>query len=283
MGTMELSATALSGEDKVVCYSFQKCGPDVSGHLPRRACACRGPDAGYVHLFCLDNYASDKSRREQCLDEFKRTWEYCPVCKQKHQGEFAVAIAIEFSAFVRREYPRDASLQVICLSTQLSALMGLTSQSTPWQMTEIGVIACLLLEMVPRMSTTVDKQIFLSIKGIVHHALGTMAHREVTAEGDERMMDHFQSFLEVNEELGYCEGINFARVLLADAQSMCGGVDIKVLLSVHLESFESCVIDCGEEGELTILAGSRYAELLLKFSYPRYADTTLGCEHQGRH
>ncbi len=92
-----------------------------------------------------------------------------------------------------------------------------------------------------------------------------MARREVTAEDDKRIIAHFQSYLEVNEELGYCKGINFARVLLADAQSMCGGVDIKALLSVHLESFESCVIDCGEEGELTILAGARYAELLVKF------------------
>ena len=61
---------------------------------------------------------------------------------------------------------------------------------------------------------------------------------------------------------------------------MCGGVDIKVLLSVHLEAFESRVIHFGEEGELTILAGTRYAELLLKFSYLCYADAALGCKHR---
>ena len=135
--------------------------------------------------------------------------------------------------------------------------------------------------MVPRVSTMVDKELFLSIKGIVHRALGPMAGREVTTQGDKRMIAHFQSYLEVNEELGYCQGINFARVLLADAQSMCGGVYIKVLLSVHLEAFESRVIDFGEEGELNIFAGIRYAELLLKFSDPRYADTALGCERRG--
>ena len=244
---MELSATALSGEEEVVCYSCQECGTDVLGHLPRSACTCRGSNAGYVHLFCLAKYATDKSWREQCLDEFKRPWEYCSVCKQKFRGEFAVAIAAEFSAFVLREYPHDATLRVICLSTQLSALMGLTSRLTPRQMTEIGVIARLLLEMVPRVSTTVDKELFLSIKGIAHRALGTMARREVTAEGDKRMLEHFRSYLEITEELGYCEGINFARVLLADAHSMCGGVDIKVLVSVHLKSYESRVIDCGED------------------------------------
>jgi hypothetical protein len=158
--------------------------------------------------------------------------------------------------------------------------MGLTSQANPGQMREIVVIARLLLKMVPQVPATEDEEMFLSIKGSAHHALGTMARREVTPDGDKRMISHFQSYLEVTEELGYSEGICFARVLLADARSMCGGVDIKEYLSVHLEAYESRVIDFGEEGELTIHAGTRYAQLLLKFSDPRYAGTALGCERQ---
>jgi len=277
---MELSATTLSSEAEVVCYSCQECGPDASGHLPGRSCACRGSDAGYVHLSCLANYASEKSRHEQSLQDFNRSWEYCPVCEQKHRGEFAVALATEFSAFVRREYPHDATLRVICLSTKLSALMGLTNQSSPQQMTEMVTIGRLLLEMVPQVATTEDKEMFLSIKGNAHHALGTMARREITSEGDKRMISHFQSYLEVTEELGYSEGICFSKVLLADARSKCGGVNIKEYLSVHLEAYESRVVDFGEEGELTIHAGTRYAELLLKFSDPRYAETALGRERK---
>ena len=53
-----------------------------------------------------------------------------------------------------------------------------------------------------------------------------------------------------------------------------------MLLSVHLDTYESRVINYGEEGESTILAGARYAELLLKFANPRYADTALGCERR---
>ena len=53
-----------------------------------------------------------------------------------------------------------------------------------------------------------------------------------------------------------------------------------MLLSVHLDTYESRVINYGEEGESTILASARYAELLLKFADPRYADTALGCESQ---
>ena len=92
---------------------------------------------------------------------------------------------------------------MICLSTQLSALMGLTSQSTPKQMTEMVVIGRLLLDMVSQVSTTEDREMYLSIKGNVHHALGTMARSEVTPEGDKRMISHFESYLEVTEELGY--------------------------------------------------------------------------------
>jgi hypothetical protein len=277
---MELSATTLSSKAEVVCYSCQECGPDASGHLPGRSCACRGSDAGYVHLSCLANYASEKSRQEQVVQDFNRPWEYCPVCEQKHRGEFAVALATEFSAFVRREYPHDATLRVICLSTKLSALMGLTNQSSPQQMTEIVTIGRLLLEMVPQVSISEDKEMFLSIKGNAHHALGTMARREGTPEGDKRMISHFQSYLEVNEELGYSEGICFSKVLLADARSKCGGVNITEYLSVHLEAYESRVVDFGEEGELTIHAGARYAELLLKFSDPRYAEIALGRERK---
>ena len=99
MDAMELSATALSGKEEVVGYSCQECGTDVLGHLPRRVCACRGSNAGYVHLFCIAKYATDKSGHEQCWDVFKRPWEYCSVCEQKLRGEFVVAISTEFSSF----------------------------------------------------------------------------------------------------------------------------------------------------------------------------------------
>ena len=100
MDAMDLSATAFSGKEEVVCYSFQECGTAVLGPLPRRVCACRGSNAGYVHLFCIAKYATDKSGREQCLDEFKMPWEYCSICVQKFRGEFAVAIATEFALFI---------------------------------------------------------------------------------------------------------------------------------------------------------------------------------------
>jgi hypothetical protein len=158
--------------------------------------------------------------------------------------------------------------------------MGLANQTTPQQVREIVLIGGLLLKMVTQVPTTEDKEMFLSIKGSAHHALGIMACREGTPEGDKRMISHFQSYLEVNEELGYSEGICFSKVLLADARSKCGGVDIKEYLSVHLEAYDSRVVDFGEEGEPTIRAGARYAELLLKFSDPCYAETALGRERK---
>ena len=68
--------------------------------------------------------------------------------------------------------------------------------------------------------------------------------------------------------------------MVAHAQSLCGGVSNKVVLRAHLDTYESLVLDFGEEGEPTILAGARYAEYLLQFAGPLYAKAPLGCKHR---
>ena len=68
------------------------------------------------------------------------------------------------------------------------------------------------------------------------------------------------------------------RAMVARAQSLCGGVSNEVVLRAHLDTYESRVLDFGEEGEPTTLAGARYAELLLHFAGPLYAKAPLGCK-----
>ena len=68
--------------------------------------------------------------------------------------------------------------------------------------------------------------------------------------------------------------------MVAHAQLLCGGVSNEVVLRAHLDTYESRVLDFGEEGEPTILAGARYAELLLQFSSPLYSKAPLGCKRQ---
>ena len=98
-----------------VCYFL--CldgGVDKSNQPLRRDCACRGTDAGFVHLSCLAEYTATKSKRwdGRQMKEFVEPWRVCPGCHQEYQNELAVAIAAEFVSFVRRQYPDDTQKQV---------------------------------------------------------------------------------------------------------------------------------------------------------------------------
>jgi E3 ubiquitin-protein ligase DOA10 len=50
------------GDGESVCYLCLGGDLDDDGEPLRRDCACRGSDAGFVHLSCLTKYASAKSR-----------------------------------------------------------------------------------------------------------------------------------------------------------------------------------------------------------------------------
>jgi hypothetical protein len=116
------SSLASSGDDgEVVCYLCLDGRADNSDQPLRRDCACRGTDAGFVHLACLTNYAETKSKQANDMDEFVDPWEVCPSCHQKYQNEFAVDIASEFVSFVRKQYPRNTEKQVEALNLKLRA------------------------------------------------------------------------------------------------------------------------------------------------------------------
>ena len=48
-----------------------------------RNCACRGSDAGYVHMNCLIQAARHEPR----------SWYLCSLCKQEYYGEVRLALA----------------------------------------------------------------------------------------------------------------------------------------------------------------------------------------------
>ena len=53
---------AASGDGEALCYLCLGGGvDDGAGQRLRRDCACRGSDAGFVHLSCLTDYAATKS------------------------------------------------------------------------------------------------------------------------------------------------------------------------------------------------------------------------------
>ena len=60
MDAMELSATALSGKEEVVCYSCQECGTDVLGHLPDVRVHVKDPMQDMSTSFVLLNMLQTK-------------------------------------------------------------------------------------------------------------------------------------------------------------------------------------------------------------------------------
>jgi hypothetical protein len=53
---------AFGGDQEAVCYLCLDGGSEAGQPL-RRDCACRGTDAGFVHLACLVKYAATKSKQ----------------------------------------------------------------------------------------------------------------------------------------------------------------------------------------------------------------------------
>ena len=109
-------------EEVVVCYLCLDTGADEP---LRRDCACRGTDAGFVHLACLTKYAESKST-PACRDmiEFVNPWVACPHCHQEYQNELRIDIATKFVSFVRRQYPNNTQRQVEALFVKLLALLA---------------------------------------------------------------------------------------------------------------------------------------------------------------
>jgi hypothetical protein len=69
------------GEDReeAVCYLCLDCDLDDDSKPLRRDCACRGTDAGFVHLSCLANYAATKSKQASGSIEFSNLGLYVPA------------------------------------------------------------------------------------------------------------------------------------------------------------------------------------------------------------
>jgi hypothetical protein len=125
---------------------------DVGEESLRRDCACRGSDAGFVHLSCLTKYAETKSIQvSEKMNKFREPWAFCPGCHQYYQNELAVDIATEFVSFVRRQYPRDTQRQVESLNLKLAALDSMFDVLQPRQKREYGVTATVMQSLIGRM------------------------------------------------------------------------------------------------------------------------------------
>jgi hypothetical protein len=256
------------GDGESVCYLCLGGDIDDDGQPLRRDCACRGTDAGFVHLSCLTKYASAKSKGwdGRNMIESREPWRVCPSCHQYYQNELGIDIATEFVSFVRRQYPRDTKKQVEALYSKLRALSSMFERLQPVQKREAGVTANVMLSLIDRMRANVSPlpKRYSKFEAEAYHTHGHIALAEGTEESARRAVTHFEKNLKVYEAIGFTRGIATAKSNIAVAKSMYeGGNNDEELLKASQELYELRVAEFGDRNEFTIHAGRNYAIDLL--------------------
>jgi len=254
-------------DEVVVCYLCLDGGDDKSDQPLRRDCACRGTDAGFVHLSCLTDYAASKSEQAIDMKEYIKPWEMCPHCHQFYQNELAVDIASEFVPFVRRQYPDDTQRQVEALRLKLVALNSMLERLQPVQKIELRITANVLLSLIDRMKGDAPPlpMRYSQIEARAYGVHGQIALNEGTEESARRAVTHFENQLEANEAIGFVGGIATAKSNIASAKSKYeSDRNNEELVKTSQAVYELRVAKLGEGHEDTILAGNIYAHALQK-------------------
>jgi hypothetical protein len=256
-------------DGEAVCYLCLNGGVDDETNQPlRRDCACRGTDAGFVHLSCLTNYAETKSKQSLDMDEFLNLWEKCPSCHQEYQNKLAVDIATKFVSFVRRQYPQDTQRQVESLYLKLCALGSMFERLEPVQKREAGVTANVLLSLIDRMKREVSPlpDRYSQEEAYAYNTNGLIALNEGSEESARRAVVHFEKSLQVFEAIGFARGVATAKASIAIAKSKYddGNNNNEELLKVSQELYELRIAEYGDEHYYTIDAGKIYALRLQK-------------------
>jgi tetratricopeptide (TPR) repeat protein len=255
----------LSDDDVAVCYLCLDGGADEAGQPLLRDCACRGTDAGFVHLACLTKYAETKSMQASDMIEFRVPWRDCPSCHQEYQNELRIDIATDFVSFVRRQYPNNTQRQVEALYLKLRALDSMFDR-LPVQKKEVGVTANVLLSLIDRMKNDASllPERYLSFQADAYNAHGLIAIFEGTDESARRAVAYFENQLEVFEAIGFARGVATAKSNIAFAKSKYEGGSNEEVLKAFQELYELRIAEHGDEDEYTILAGKIYAIRLQK-------------------
>ena len=255
-----------NGDGESVCYLCL--GGDLDdddGQPLRRDCACRGTDAGFVHLSCLTKYAETKSKQARDMIEFRKSWRDCPGCHQYYQNELAIDIASKFVSFVRRQYPDDTQKQVESLDVKLSALNSMLERLQPVQKKEAGVTANVLLSLIDRMRVVAPlTRRYSQMEAFAYNVHGLITLDEGTEESTRRAVVHFEKSLQVCEAIGDADGIAAAKSNIALAKSKYESCNSEEVLRASQELYELRTAEYGEENEYTIRAGKIYAWRLRK-------------------
>jgi len=257
----------MDASTEAVCYLCLDGEVNENSQPLRRDCACRGADAGFVHLSCLAKYAAAKSKQARDTNAFRDPWIVCPGCHQYYQNELAVDIANEFVPFARRQYPDNTQMKVEALHLKLCALDSMFNMLTPVQMIELGVTANVLLSLIDRMKNDAPlTRRYSEFESYAYNVHGRIALNEGSEESARRAVAHFEKALEINEAIGK-HGVAIGKSNIAIAKSIVEGSNnsnIEEVLKANEELYEVRVAELGEESGYTIRAGEIYAFHLRK-------------------
>jgi hypothetical protein len=232
----------------------------------QRDCACRGTDAGFVHLSCLTDFAETKCLHARDMIEFTDPWRECPGCHQVYHNDLAIDLATKFVSFVRRQYPDDTQGQVEALYVKLYALHSMLERLQPMQKREAGVTANVLLSLIDRLRTEVSPlpMRYSLFEAFAYNVHGRIAFDEGTDESARRAVAQFERSLQVCEAIGDADGIATAKGNIAYAKSKYEGGNNEEALKASQELYELRIAEWGEEHESTIISGKNYAINLRK-------------------
>jgi hypothetical protein len=234
----------------------------------QRNCACRGTDAGFVHLACLAKYAATRSVQAHNTEEFKDLWVECPSCHQQYRNELAVDIAKMFVLFVQKKYPENAQRKAWAHLVKMCALMDMIEVLQPEQKNEAKITTnelLSLLEQIKRELSPMPPLLYTQMETHAYNSHGRIALNEGTDESARRAVAHWQTSLELNDSIGNIEGIAAVKVQIAEAKSNYeSGNNNEEMLKALKELYEIRVAIYGEENESTICAGGTYAHYLQK-------------------
>jgi hypothetical protein len=151
-------------------------------------------------------------------------------------------------------------MQVESLHLKLRALGSMFERLQPRQKREAGVTANVLLSLIDRMKGDAPLTMrYSQFEADAYNVHGRIALNEGTDDSARRAVAHFENQLEVNESMGYVEGIAIAKRNIALARSKYEGGNNEEKLKASQELYVLRVAKLGEENEYTILAGKIYA------------------------
>jgi len=268
------------------CYICWENESDDDGPLVRD-CACRGEDAGFIHLSCLVASAENESKNSLGnKNKFIEPWVKCRSCLQFYQNELSVVMANKFVSFVEG-HPHDLKFLVEAINVKLFALSTIPIL-LPTQREEAKEIGGKILSLIDRMkggstrtpsmtclqmaeetsvtreATTVLPRRYLVIEASTYRTLGLIVLNEGTRESAGEAIAHYEKFLDLSKAINDTQGVAIAEreISIAKSKHNLFVIDpverlkkIQAVYDIHVETY-------GEESECAITSGVSLAIVL---------------------